>query len=324
MDKVLSGSAKYFEMNGGLRKLEYLMLNLPFKCNYACTKCCNYGRNEPMKSRPLSIAEIKSVIHEANELGFRVLVIAGEGEPLMDNNMREIVRSAHEYGMIPYIFTNGSLLDTSMAHFLKEQNASLIINMDSLEEEKYGALTGTRASFMVVHRNVESARRIFNDTFSTQRGYAVCRIAINMVVSHVNFNELESMIKFCGDDFALVFNVPMKAGRAKDNCAFSNTPEIEGRIAGVSAGAAPLGTTSDGKWCAYMRNGISIGSGGEILLCAYSLENPGIGNVRNGGIRPYIGKANAIVDNFYIKNGHSRCILRHLRYESLTESGRGG
>jgi len=320
MNKLLAGSAKYLELSGGLRNLEYLMLNIPFECNYRCTKCCNSGRSA-FRGQPLSFVEIAPLIHEADDLGIRVLVIAGEGEPLMDEKLERIVETAYETGIIPYIFTNGSLLDNDTAKFIVEHNASLVINMDSLEEEKYETLTQKKGSFHTAMQNIETARRIFGGTYSTLGGYEVRRIAINMVVSAANANEPESLVKFCGDDFAFVLNTPMKAGRAKDNESFSTTPQIESQIAEISSDAVPLGTTSDGQWCAYMRNGISVGSDGEILLCAYSLEGSGIGNVRNGGLKPYIGRANAVVDGFYGKNGHSRCILRHQDYVKLVEAG---
>ncbi|MBU0471631.1 MAG: hypothetical protein KKF65_03335, partial [Nanoarchaeota archaeon] len=67
------------ELDGGLRNLEYLMLNLPYNCNYKCSKCCNDSRGNSTK-KPLSSDEIHELIIETKRLGTRVLVIAGEGE----------------------------------------------------------------------------------------------------------------------------------------------------------------------------------------------------------------------------------------------------
>ncbi len=315
MEKLLVGSARHLELEGGLRDLEYLMLNLPYSCNYRCSKCCNASRGNPTE-QPLLFEETKWLIKEAKDLGMRVLVIAGEGEPFLDKNIREIIKQTNQSKLIPYIFTNGSRLDADTTQFLRNNGASLVINIDSLDKETYEELTGVKDSFQAIYKNVKEIREQFKDTHSQLGNYELRRIAINTVVSHRNKGELVQIKDFCGEDFVFVCNTPMNIGRAMGNAQFSDVvPKLN---------TIPLGTTSDGCWCAYMRNGISVGTNGDILTCAYSLESSKLlGNVRQGGLIQHIGYANKKVDEFYMGKNPSRCILRHPHYQEFIAKLRG-
>ena len=195
MEKLLVGSARHLEYSKS-HSLSYLMLHLPFACDYNCTQCCNkvqFTHDGP----PLSLVEIKSLIDEAKSLSFSVLVIAGEGEPLLDRNFREIVRIANEKGLMPYIFTNGRHLNPDMLDFLKHQNASLVINLNSLKEEAYESLNRRPGSCKEVQKNIANLRAAFSDTHAELSGYGLRRIAINTVLSKLNKEEIPKIIDFC-------------------------------------------------------------------------------------------------------------------------------
>ena len=60
---ILRGSARYLHYTYGKIKkdsIDYIMLNLPFLCNYQCIKCCNRFRK--FKTGVFSIKEIKNTI----------------------------------------------------------------------------------------------------------------------------------------------------------------------------------------------------------------------------------------------------------------------
>ena len=189
MEILLVGSARHLELDGGLRDLEYLMLNLPHTCNYRCLKCCNYDRGESAE-KPLSYDEIKELTAEAKDLEMRVLVFAGEGEPLLDDNFYNIVSHANEKELIPYIFTNGSMLDIKTTQFLKNNGASLVVNIDSLKKELYEDLTGVEGSFERIFKNIQEIRGQFKDSHSQINSYELRRVAINTVISRKNQGEL--------------------------------------------------------------------------------------------------------------------------------------
>lgn len=317
--KLLRGSAIYWHMQNKLDPLTYLMLNLPYACNYDCLKCCNaWGGRQ--KNKPLTMLEISNTISEAFDLGIKSLVISGEGEPFLNRKMWMILREASKGGLVPLIFTNGSLLGKESVAVAIETGASLVISIDSLVEKTYERLNRVSGSFCALMQNIENVREAYAPTIERGEKSDIVRVSINTVVSKDNYSELfppgsrELMREFCGNDFALVYNTPMDKGTATSFPNFTKIPET-----GIYSSTLPLGTFEN--WCAYMHNGISIGYDGSILACGYSLQSEGkLGNVRDGGLASHIGKANKSLEGFYGKFGHERCILRHPRYDEYTRS----
>ncbi|VVC02283.1 Coenzyme PQQ synthesis protein E [uncultured archaeon] len=312
--KLLRGSATYWYMKSTLEPLTYLMLNLPYACNYNCLKCCNAWEGR-QKNKPLSMPEIANVISEASGLGMKSLVITGEGEPFLNSKIRKILKTANGERLIPYIFTNGSRLGKETVSYAVEFGASLIISIDSLVEKTYERLAQTPGSFRTLMQNIENVRESFAPTIEHREKFDIVRVAINAVVSADNYSELfltdgrQLMHEFCGKDFALAYNTPMERGNAKSFPNFTRIPD-----GAVYASTLPLGTFED--WCAYMHNGISVGYDGSILACGYSLQSERrLGNVKDGGLAKYRGIANKTIDRFYSKFSHERCLLRHPKYE---------
>jgi MoaA/NifB/PqqE/SkfB family radical SAM enzyme len=324
MSIILKGSAKYLELKGQIGKgvIEYLMLNFPFLCNYKCLKCCNRleSRHDNSSYLYLSLDEIKNVLKEARDIGARVLVIAGEGEPLLHSDILKIVSFSYDLGLIPYIFTNGSMLNKKNLIFLRDHGASLIISLDSLEEKMYEKLVGIPGAFKRVMKNIAMCREIYSNPIEKCDKYTVVRIAINTVATQSNIYEIEKVKRFCGEDIIFVCNLPFNAGSARYNWnyLYGSDPSniaIDKVVERMSFENGPLGTTCDGKWCAYMRHGLSIGTKGEILTCAYALETEGLyGNVRDYSLDYFIEKVRNSLDTFYTIYGHERCILRHPHY----------
>lgn len=325
---LLKSSAQYLHR---LRKISeksvnYVMLNFPFKCNYNCLKCCNLRnliRSRVLAKRytscTMSFEEIKEALLKIKsafpELG--VLAIAGEGEPMLAENFKRVVALANEMGIIPYIFTNGSLLDHEMVDFLAENNASLIISIDSLISEKYDEYVSVKGAFAELMENLPYLRERFAKNSFCIGESKVVSLAVNMVLNNDNHNQINSFREFCGDDIVFVVNEPINIGLAHQYWdKFSGTMDIE-LDEGVSY---PLGTVAPGEECSYLRNGISIGSGGQILACAYALDTHLLfGNIRWDNPAKLRKKIMMEVDNFYAKCGKARCILRHSDYQKFIE-----
>jgi len=88
LNLILKGSAPYLnnERKFGEKEIDYIMLNLPFLCNYNCLKCCNRFRKH--KGGLFKLNKIEKAILKCKKLGARVVVIAGEGEPTLYKNIK--------------------------------------------------------------------------------------------------------------------------------------------------------------------------------------------------------------------------------------------
>lgn len=324
---VLKGS--FAEINIGCPKpggsLLYLMLNLPYNCNYRCLKCCNVldSQSVPSHSSHLRQEVLRTLISSASTAGIKVLVVAGEGEPLMDPMFREVIELSTRAGLIPYVFTNGSLLDPISVQFLAEHRASLIISLDSLDATRYNRLTGGHGNLPHVLENIANCREVYAGLIESHDGSRLGSLAINMVVNTINCDEVERLRQFCEEDIVFVCNQPTRIGQAEINWStlYGETPsnaEVDKIMSVVSRRQQPLGTTSDGQWCAYMRNGVSISPSGQVLTCAYAIETEGLYQPLSlNSLTATNTEVMASVERFYQEHGHSRCILRHPKYREF-------
>ena len=311
---ILKGSAPYLnkEQKLGKNEVDYIMLNLPFLCNYNCLKCCNRFRK--YKGGLLKLNEIKKVILKCKNLGARVVVIAGEGEPMLYKNIKKLIRFINDNELIPYIFTNGSNLNKDMTTFLAKNNAILVINADSFNKEKYDKYVQKEGAFKNLIKNLSITKKIYKNKIFKSGKDKITLLAINLVLNNENYDQIDKIKEFCNDEIVFVVNQPINIGSAsRDWKRFSKVKNFN-----VSKDVSyPLGTLEDGKECSYMRNGISIGSNGKILTCAYALETEGFYGDIDNDIKLERKKAMKSVNDFYRKYGKSRCILRHPKYQEF-------
>ncbi len=311
---ILKGSALYLDKKQklGTNVIDYIMLNLPFVCNYRCLKCCN--RLRMYKKGYLKLSEIKKYILKCKKFGARVLVIAGEGEPMLDNNFREIVNFANKNKLIPYIFTNGSVLNKNLASFLAQNNATLIINIDSFENNKYDEYVNKKGAFKNLMKNIKIVRKIYRHKIYSSNNYKITSLAINLVLNNENRSQIKRIKKFCKNDILFVVNKPINIGSAHK--LWKKYDKTEKLIIDKDV-SYPLGTLAEGEQCAYMRNGVSVSSDGRILTCAYALETQNLYGDINDDIKLMREKVLKSVDDFYLKYGLSRCFLRHPQYKKF-------
>lgn len=309
---ILKGSAIYLHEIEKLPKdgINYLMMNFPFQCNYRCyIKCCNLVGSSLMQ--PIRLEDRMKFLDKCRKNGARVLVFAGEGEPTMDRNFKQLIKFAHEIGYIPYIFTNGSLIEDGLAEFLADCDASLIINVDFFQREKYDAHVNLPGAFETVMKNLNELRKIYRRKIHKFGSFSISSLAMNLVLNNENGSDIESLKIFCGDDIVPVVNQPIKIGAAAKHwnrfdeiCNFFIPEDV----------SRPLGTLSEDEECSYLRNGISLGADGRILTCAYALNSGGAYGNNNDDILLTRGRVLKSVDAFYEEFGIARCILRHPKY----------
>lgn len=329
---ILRGSATHLSKLGlfNIGLLPYLMLNMPFLCNYRCLKCCNLKINSQTKSNyeQMSLTDIQTLLEEAGDSGFKVLVFAGEGEPLLNKQFRDIIAFAIRNGLLPYIFTNGTMLNQENINFLAEHKASLIISLDSLTPVRYARLTAKNGSLERLLSNIQLCRSVYSSLQEQTSFGKVVSLAINTVVTRINVDEIDNIRRFCADDIVFVCNRPTRTGLAEKNwtllygSSFDDL-EIDAIIERHSKTNGPLGSTLDGQWCAYMKHGVSVGYEGSFLACAYATDTAGLfGTYKKGMLKQANNLVMDSINYFYMQNGRCRCILRHPSYHDWISSNR--
>ncbi len=107
-----------------------LILGLTYRCQRNCPYC-SIGRYPILKDEELTAPEIKTLINQAAHIGIPKVNFFG-GEPLLREDLPELVRHAVEKGLLAFLDTNGCLLTKERVGLLKKAGISCInINLSS-------------------------------------------------------------------------------------------------------------------------------------------------------------------------------------------------
>lgn len=319
--KVLVGNpGYYYEFGGGIteNQLLFLILDLPFGCNLKCLKC--YRKREVHFER-VDIAVHKRLIQEAKQLGARVVVIPGEGEPLLCwETVRDIFGYCAELGLDVLLYTNGTLLDEDKARFLFDHGVSLIISCDSLKPQTYRTLTGGDVN--VVKTNLEMVREIYRPAVVKCDNVITTRLAIITIVQRFNIAEVSELHDWCGDDIFHIVNFPIEEGGAKENWKELVSNQFDELVAiahqYTDTGIGGLSTpTRDGR-CAALYHGLTIDTDGRVLVCPASVNNS-VGSIGDADLAELRKRAL----EFLQSKGCPLCLARDITSPALKNHGIG-
>jgi len=315
--KVVKGTPKHLFRTGELLDFTYLMLNLEFSCNYQCLKCFNQGTNTPQysKNNILTFNDQISLIQQAKEMGGKVVVIAGEGEPSIHKDIRTLITEIKSRDMIPIIYSNGRLLTKDITEFYKKSNAVIIISLDSLEPQKYDLLTGTKNQLEQVLTNINWIREIYKDAIIKKDDLTIISFAINTTVSRINQNEIANIKELCKDDIYFICNPLAKLGSAAQTWETLMKNETDSDkythlAEQMSEAGGPLTLGTNGL-CNYSSNGIAVSPYGHYMTCAYtSLTNDLLGTVKNKSLKEAYLYKHKMEKTNYATNGPAKCLVR--------------
>ena len=261
--KVVRGTPKHLSKTGKLNNFTYLMLNLEFNCNYNCQKCFSQeiADREYAKDTLITLKDRIGLIREAKKLGGKAVVIAGEGEPALHKDFQKLIEEINSSGMVPIIYTNGSLIGEKISKFLRQNNTTIIISLDSLETEKYDLMTGTKNCLEKVLKNIETIRKEYKGTVVKQGAMKILSFAINTTVSKINHGQVAKIKKLCGKDVYFICNPLAKLGKASKTWGAlmeqNRSEDYSGLIKNMSESGGPLMLGKNGT-CNYSSNGIAI------------------------------------------------------------------
>ncbi|MCL0106276.1 putative heme d1 biosynthesis radical SAM protein NirJ2 [Peptococcaceae bacterium] len=104
-------------------------------CNMYCKHC--YRDAGAKAEDELNTEEAKWLIDEIAKAGFKIMIFSG-GEPLMRQDIFELVIYAKTKGLRPVFGTNGTLITVEVAKKLKEAGAIVVgISLDSVNPQKH-------------------------------------------------------------------------------------------------------------------------------------------------------------------------------------------
>lgn len=158
--------------------------NTTKKCNLSCRHCYRESGPEVDTQDELTTAEGRTLIAGIRNAGFRLLILSG-GEPLLREDIFELVSAAKTAGLIPAMGTNGTLLTPETARELGRSGLKgIAISLDSMDPVYHDAFRGEAGAFDRTQEGIENALS------------AGLRVQINLTLTDNNQHEFEKMVTY--------------------------------------------------------------------------------------------------------------------------------
>lgn len=178
--------------------------NTTNKCNLSCSHC--YRDAGEKHKEELTTEEAKKLLTQIAKAGFKIMIFSG-GEPLMREDIYELIEYAAKQGLRPVLGSNGTLINQATAEKLKLAGTAAVgISLDSLNPKGHDSFRGYQGAF----RDTIYAMKHCRD--------AGLRFQIHSTVMDWNKNEIIDITDFAvaigASAHHIFFLVP--AGRGKD------------------------------------------------------------------------------------------------------------
>jgi MoaA/NifB/PqqE/SkfB family radical SAM enzyme len=169
-------------------KPERAMVNVTGKCNSRCGYCrawrVDAGEHDPTRR------ELLELMGQVAGLGCAAVGFSG-GEPLLRDDLEEVIDCAVGHGLTTGAVTNGLLLTPKRASSLAAAGlGSLSVSLDSLDPDVYRSIRGV--SLEKVLRNLKSAAS------------GAMPMGISTTISGRNIDALEDLVRFAQETALLI------------------------------------------------------------------------------------------------------------------------
>jgi MoaA/NifB/PqqE/SkfB family radical SAM enzyme len=125
-----------------------------YKCQCKCVHC-SAGKHFKKDVPELSTKEAKRVIDESLNLGISILAFTG-GEPLLRDDIFELISHVDKRKAVPILFTNGQFLNEENSKKLAEAGLySIFVSIDSPYPDEHDNLRGMPGLFDLAIKGIE-------------------------------------------------------------------------------------------------------------------------------------------------------------------------
>lgn len=138
-------------------KKPVVVWNMTRRCNLKCVHCYAQAKGENYKGNELSTEEGKRLIDDLARFGSPVILFSG-GEPLLREDLPELIDYAVKQGMRAVISTNGTLITKEKAAMFSKLNLSYIgVSLDGIGPVN-DAFRGAAGAFDRAVEGIRNAR----------------------------------------------------------------------------------------------------------------------------------------------------------------------
>ncbi|MCP4649035.1 MAG: radical SAM protein [PVC group bacterium] len=132
--------------------------NITKACNLKCEHCYRDAGNS--QNNELSLEEGKTLLSDLKSLGFRLIIFSG-GEPLLRDDLYELISFSRSLGLISVLGTNGTLIDDNIAQKLKQVGLKRVgISLDSVIPQRHDRFRGIDKSWEKAVGGMKSCKKV--------------------------------------------------------------------------------------------------------------------------------------------------------------------
>jgi len=182
-----------------------LSWNVTLKCNLKCSHCYINAKEKSLPDE-LSTDAAKMLIHQITEVSRPLLILSG-GEPLLREDIYEIIRYGVDRGLRMGMGSNGMLIDDEVTRRLEDAGMGTVaISLDSSIPERHDEFRGVKGCW---EHAINAIKSLKNSRIQVQ---------VNCTVTPQNYDEVDDIMSRAEDlgveNFHLFFLVP--TGRGTD------------------------------------------------------------------------------------------------------------
>jgi MoaA/NifB/PqqE/SkfB family radical SAM enzyme len=172
---------------GFLRQsLIHCNLQITYRCNFSC-RICDFWKTPHHADEELTVAQIRTIGEKLNDLGTMIISLAG-GEPLIRDDIFEIITALNETNHFPILITNGWFVDEVMAKkILSAGLQEISVSVDYADPARHDAQRGMKGSWDRAIRALELLNRFRPDRRN--------RVHMISVIMDDNLDDIEDLIK---------------------------------------------------------------------------------------------------------------------------------
>ena len=135
-------------------------------CNAACEHCSFFSAVEEKGRASLTLAQASKAIADAQDLGVSVINFVG-GEPLLREDLPEIIRSVDKSRSTTLLYTNGWALEERAKELRNAGLDSVFVSIDSADPRRHDEFRHTPGLHARALRGIRQAKRLgFSTGFS--------------------------------------------------------------------------------------------------------------------------------------------------------------
>ena len=207
-------AARAFEERTGIKAPRIVAWEITRSCNLACAHCRAAAHCESYPGE-LSLDECKRVIDDIASITDPILILTG-GEPLMREDIWDIIDYAHEKGLHPVIGTNGTLIDDECAARIAQHGIPRVsVSLDFPTAEGQDAFRGKVGAFEDALAGMRNLRAHGVD------------VQVNTTVTKLNNHLLDEIHEIAQSEGAAAFHpfLLVPTGRGEDLVDVELTPD---------------------------------------------------------------------------------------------------